>query len=72
MITHRVSGLLYEGSLQSLVSCMKEVMLDPVWARELGLKGREKASGEFTIENCSGLFMDEIARSIPEKDNIPK
>lgn len=50
MITHETDGLLYNNGYVGLAQCMARCIENPAWAKELGLRGRQKVVREYTVE----------------------
>jgi glycosyltransferase involved in cell wall biosynthesis len=50
IIQDNVTGLLFNGTVDSLVSCMKKFIDNPEWAAQLGYNGWLEAHKKYTIE----------------------
>jgi len=53
LIQHEQTGLLYDGSINALVTCMTQLARNPAQARQLGMNGWEVARQKFTVETYS-------------------
>lgn len=50
IIEHGHTGLLYRGGPEELSECMRRFVLNPTWARQLGMHGWQVASKKYTFE----------------------
>ncbi len=50
IVEDSVTGLLYEGGAKELAKCMQKLILNPMWAEDLGKKGYERAITNFSID----------------------
>ena len=50
LVTHRVNGLLFDGTVDGLADCMSELIADPCFARALGKQALDTAAERFTTE----------------------
>jgi len=50
IVQHEHTGLLYRGGAEALAECMRRLVEDPSWARQLGINGWRLAREKYTIE----------------------
>lgn len=50
LVLHELNGLLYEGKEEALSKCMRRVIENPEWAKEMGKNGSQLAKDKYTIE----------------------
>ncbi len=59
IVGHGVNGLLYSpGDIDSLVSCIRQVLSDPEKSAMMGMRGRQKAEREYSREVIYGRLME--------------
>jgi glycosyltransferase involved in cell wall biosynthesis len=59
IIEHGVNGFLYPpGDIDSLISCIKQVLSDPEISATMGRRGRDKAEREYSREVIYGKLME--------------
>jgi glycosyltransferase involved in cell wall biosynthesis len=54
LISHEINGLLYEGEEKGLSLCMRRIVENPDWAREMGENGWRIAMNKYSIEEYAG------------------
>lgn len=54
LIEHEINGLLYDGEDENLALCMRRVVENPEWAKELGENGSQMAQNKYSIEVYAG------------------
>ncbi len=62
IVRHNYTGLLYDGTTEDLVVCMKTLINVPALARTLGENGWNEAHRKYTIEQYVDSFSDFIKR----------
>jgi glycosyltransferase involved in cell wall biosynthesis len=68
IIQHNHTGLLYNGSTDELVSCMKALLKDPVFARQLGNNAWHDAIEKYNIE----LYVDNFLAFLKKEVTLQK
>ncbi|MBD2213612.1 glycosyltransferase family 4 protein [Nostoc linckia FACHB-104] len=53
IIEHEYNGLLYRGDHEALAACMKRLIENPDWAKQLGMNAWSKVLEEYSIETYS-------------------
>jgi glycosyltransferase involved in cell wall biosynthesis len=66
IIQHQHNGLLYRGNHEALAECMKQLIENPDWAKQLGMNAWNKVMEEYSIEIYSQKIY-EILLSVTKK-----
>lgn len=71
IIQHEYTGLLYRGDHEALAACMKQLIENPDWAKQLGMNAWKRVVEEYSIETYSQKIY-EILLSVVTQHNISK
>ncbi len=64
LIENEKTGLLYEGEEKELAACMKRLVDNPEWARQMGNKAWEAARKKYTVETYTDNIYQVLARLV--------
>ncbi|BAZ02154.1 group 1 glycosyl transferase [Tolypothrix tenuis PCC 7101] len=71
IIQHEYTGLLYRGDHEALAACMKQLIENPDWAKQLGMNAWKRVFEEYSIETYSQKIY-EILLSVVTQHNSSK
>jgi glycosyltransferase involved in cell wall biosynthesis len=66
IIIPEITGLLYDNSVDELVKCMRQILMNPESGRSLGLNGWKMAKERFTIEKYSESFKNVLDQAFSD------
>lgn len=71
LLTHRESGLLYEGGADELAKCMSHLARNPEIGREMGRQGWTRAYPELTVEVYADRVHGILRAALEESGSVP-